>query len=163
MNKGFTLMEMLAVVLVVTLMMSFALPVYRSVRFEMRHSQAQEAALKMADAMRTYYTRTKGGTIINSLDPTSDEGKTAMASTDCTNLLATGIPNNGVDIPSDIAQLFACGYLSYKDFRELPYVFTAQGRADPLVVVTGLDRAGQYKDKSFSVSKKMIVVEEEED
>ena len=157
MNKGFTLMEMLAVVLVVALMMSFALPVYRSVRFEMRHSQAQEAALKMADAMRTYYSRTRGSTIVGSLSPDTEAGKTTMATTNCIDILATGIPVSGQGASQGIGQLFACGFLTEKDFRDLPYTFTAHGTADPLVTVQGLERSGKYKNLSFSVSKKMVV------
>ena len=163
MKKGFTLMEMLAVVLLVALLMSFALPVYRTIRFEMRHSQAEQAAVKMAEAMRSFYAHSKGGYITGSFNPTETAGAQVMMSAEsaCTDRLKSGIPNtSGGEFT--IAQLFACGYLSYKDFQGLPYEFTANGTGEPLVTATGKEQAGKFRDKTIQVSKKMYVIEDEE-
>jgi len=130
----------------------------------MRRNQAEEAAIKMAEAMRTYYTRTKGGIINNSFSPLSNPE--VLNSTACTNVLATGIPHRSVEGSLTISQLFACGYLSPKDFQNLPFQFTANGRGDAygcLVTVTGLARAGQYSGKNFYVSRKMVIAEKQSD
>lgn len=45
-------MEILAVLLVIAVVASFAVPIIRSVRSEMRYQRAKTAALKIAEAMR---------------------------------------------------------------------------------------------------------------
>ena len=165
MKKGFTLMEMLAVVLLIALFTSFALPIYRSIRYEVYHNRAEQAAVKMAEAMRSFYTRTKGILITGSFDPSITsksgdiEGSDIMstAASQCTDKLSSGIPNE--TLPEDelkIKDLFACGYLSYQDFQSLPYVFTAHGRDTVLVTATGKEKAGKYNGKTISVDRTMI-------
>ena len=48
MKKGFTLMEILAVLLVIAVVVSMAAPVFRAIRFEVKNSQAKAAASKLA-------------------------------------------------------------------------------------------------------------------
>lgn len=161
MKKGFTLMEMLAVVMLVALFTTFALPIYRSIRFEMQHGRAEQAAVKMAEAMRSFYTRTKGAPVTGSFTPTTTDGSALMATaaSACTDKLASGIPSNSAASAENVSQLFACGYLSYKDFQALPYTFTAHGRGDSegnLVTATGLTKTGKYEGKVIKVSRKMI-------
>ena len=55
MNKqGFTLMEILAVLLVIAVVTTFAVPVIKSVRKEVQYRQATFAAAKMAEAVRAF-------------------------------------------------------------------------------------------------------------
>jgi len=170
MKKGFTLMEMLAVVLLIALFTSFALPIYRSIRYEVYHSRAEQAAVKMAEAMRSFYTRTKGTLITGSFDPSvadksgdvEGSGVMSTAPSQCTDRLASGIPDEtGGSL--EIKDLFACGYLSYQDFQSLPYVFTAHGRDTVLVTAIGKEKAGKYNGKTISVDRKMIPTTSDED
>ena len=166
MKKGFTLMEMLAVLLLVTLLMSLALPVYRSIRFEMRRSQAEQAAVKMAEAMRSFYVQTKGGLIVSGVNPLYPADPDTADSSDimaapagtCTSRIASGIPSYG-SATFGIEQLFACGFLSYKDFQLLPYKFHANGASDPLVTVVGQPGSGKYENVTFCVRKNMTIQE----
>ena len=129
MKKGFTLMEILAVLLVIAVVVSMAVPVFRSVRYEIKNSQAKKAAKAMAEAMRTYYQVSRGlGIQTSCFTPTKDTS-TIMASS-CASPSAEGIKkkkNTTVanSSRSPISQLFACGYLSYKDFVNVPYQFCA--------------------------------------
>lgn len=124
MKKGFTLMEMLAVVLVIAVVVSMAAPVFRSVRYEMKNSQAKNAAKKLAEAMHSYYQTSRGAKLTGCFTPTKDAGKAVLAAapSTCVSPGATGIPSTA---PSQqaVSQLFACGFLSPKDFRNLPYNF----------------------------------------
>jgi len=126
MKKGFTLMEMLAVVLVIAVVVSMAAPVFRSVRYEMKNSQAKNAAKKMAEAVHSYYQASRGARLTGCFTPTNSSGQTVLntAASACVSPGATGIPNTSTTITTEpVAQLFACGFLSPKDFRNLPYEF----------------------------------------
>ena len=157
-KKGFTLMEALAVVLIVALLVSLAMPIYRSIRYEVRHSQAEQAAVKMAEALRSFYVASKGIAIIGSFNPSTADGVSKMTSTACPQtLFATGLPPRirGEETGS-IEYLFGCKYLTYKDFENLPYTFTANGRNANLVTVVGGDQAGdKYKNKTFYITRNM--------
>ncbi len=125
MKKGFTLMELLAVLLVIAVVVSMAVPAFRAVRYEIKNSQAKSAAKKMAEAMHIYYQASRGHKVTGCFTPTQDSViKTAASS--CTSPGAQGIPayKNGTG-SVNVAQLFACGYLSFKDFAGLPYQFCA--------------------------------------
>lgn len=124
MKKGFTLMELLAVLLVIAVVVSMAAPVFRAVRYEIKNSQAKNAAKKMAEAMHSYYQASRGYKVTGCFTPTADAGLNVIktAASACTSPGATGIPASaGGSV--EVSQLFACGYLSYKDFMSLPYEF----------------------------------------
>lgn len=169
-KKGFTLMEILAVLLVIAVVVSMAVPVLRSVRYEVKNSQAKTAAHKLAQAVRAYYQVSRGGVPKGqSFTPTVDSDKTnvvlATASA-CAAPSETGIPLQKTTGTVEIKQLFACGYLSFKDFISLPYTFTvcdprpgqvpnetcrlteATGTNTPIVVVHGADGSGDKYDVS---------------
>ncbi len=169
-KKGFTLMEILAVLLVIAVVVSMAVPVLRSVRYEVKNSQAKTAAHKLAQAVRAYYQVSRGGVPKGqSFTPTESADKTnvvlATASA-CASPSETGIPLQKTTGTVEIKQLFACGYLSFKDFISLPYTFTvcdprpgqvpndtcklteATGTNTPIVVVHGADGSGDKYDVS---------------
>ncbi len=173
MKKGFTLMEILAVLLVIAVVASMAVPVFRSVRYEMKNGQAKAAAKKMAEAMRSYYQVSRGlGIKQECFTPTTTTGSQVVlaASSVCQSPTSDGIPyqNSTVNDSSrpSVNQLFACGYLSYKDFLNLPYemcvcnpvagssqpskcqVAKATGTNTPFVVFRGVSGAGDRYTKS---------------
>ncbi|HAM43051.1 prepilin-type N-terminal cleavage/methylation domain-containing protein [Candidatus Avelusimicrobium stercoris] len=169
-KKGFTLMEILAVLLVIAVVVSMAVPVLRSVRYEVKNSQAKTAAHKLAQAVRAYYQVSRGGVPKGqSFTPTVDADKNNVvlaAASDCVAPSETGIPLQKTTGTVEIKQLFACGYLSFKDFISLPYTFTvcdprpgqvpnetcrlteATGTNTPIVVVKGADGSGDKYDVS---------------
>ena len=55
MKKGFTLMEVLAVLLVIAVVVSFAVPVLRAIISEVNYQRAKTAGVKMAEAIRIFY------------------------------------------------------------------------------------------------------------
>lgn len=119
MKKGFTLMEILFVLLVIALVISFAVPAIRSVRYDIFNSRAKTALRKLAEARLSYYQTTRGSDI--TAEGFSTDEVTAYAADTCLDLAASGIP--GSRQTSDVAQLFACGFLDWKDFEGLPYTF----------------------------------------
>ncbi len=120
MKKGFTLMEILFVLLIVALVLSFALPAIRSVRYDIKNSNAKAALKKLAEARRSYYQATKGSDI--AAESFSAENAQSYASSSCVNVAASGIPADS-RADSNVSQLFACGYLDWRDFDGLPYTF----------------------------------------
>ena len=133
MKKGFTLMEMLAVILVIAVVFSFAVPVLRMVRLEMKNSQARLAAQKLAEAVRSFHVDTHGGRVqevcfLGELN--SDGTNDVIKPTEGCGLDAkkAGVPH-APTAPVGPAQLFACGYLSYKDFARLPYNFCTKKKS----------------------------------
>ncbi|OUO56974.1 prepilin-type N-terminal cleavage/methylation domain-containing protein [Candidatus Avelusimicrobium gallicola] len=177
MKKGFTLMEILAVLLVIAVVVSMAVPVFRSVRYEVKNGQAKAAAKKMAEAMRSYYQVSRGlGVKQECFTPSTTAGNAVVmaAPSACVSPTSDGIPyqnsttNNSSR--SSLSQLFACGYLSFKDFSGLPYEFCAcnpisggaqptkcqitetVGTNTPLVVVRGASGAGKkYTSSSYHI------------
>mgnify|MGYP002627543146 CR=1 FL=1 len=161
-RRGFTLMEILAVLLVLAVVASFMAPMFRYVRDEMRYQQARSAALKMADAIRSYYQNTKGYLITGSVqgDATGSNSISNLAAGTCNNPAATGIPSTTSGSTSSIAQLFACDYLLVKDFKGLPYTFSQPNNPiddNILLVVTGGDAANRYQNKTFYVYRDMTL------
>ncbi len=169
-TKGFTLMEILAVLLILAVVTMFSLPAVRATRSLMQHHQAKSAAIKMAEAMRVYYQNTKGYLITGQLRGKliDNDARTfsviSAAEQSCNNTAMTGIPSTTASTSrtSSMAQLFACDYLSTKDFAGLPYTFIAH--EDPfnkynnnddliLLTVTGTADAGKYQNKSFTVHR----------
>jgi len=76
--------------------------------------------------MHSYYQASRGYKVTGCFTPTASAGLTVIktAASACTSPGATGIPASaGGSV--NVSQLFACGYLSYKDFMSLPYEFCA--------------------------------------
>ncbi len=173
MKKGFTLMEMLAVILVIAVVVSMTAPVFRTVRYEMKNSQAKAAAKKMAEAMKSYYQASRGHKIDGCFVPS------AMTIGSCMTPGATGIPSSSSGIKSSVDQLFACGYLSKKDFAAVPYRFCANDSSSLpsgwpalgstntnkiFVLAGGQEGAGEKykKDKYFIYVDETLTIKERE-
>jgi len=159
-TQGFTLMEILAVLLILAVVASFAVPMVRRVRDEVRYQQARSAALKMADAIRSYYQNTRGYYPVGCIGSGDGCEKLTITTADaaCTDVAATGIPASATTKTVNIKQLFACDYLSVKDFAGLPYTFAQPNSpidADVLVTVTGEAAANKYANKYFNVYRDM--------
>ena len=127
MKKGFTLMEILFVLLVIALVVSFAVPAIRSVRYDVYNSRAKAALKKLAEARRSYYQQTKGSDISGGFSGSVAE---SYASEPCQDVAASGIPGSRTN--SDVSQLFACGFLDWRDFVDLPYNFVMCGTSRPI-------------------------------
>lgn len=167
-NKGFTLMEILAVLLILAVVVSFALPGIRLIRDEVQHSQAKSAASKMAEAMRSFYHDTKGlrvvGTLVGKLRSGEAEEYSVIyaAAQSCNDRSSTGIPTSTTGGTTGIRQLFACGYLSTKDFAGLPYSFTADGdlfENDVLIRARGTTDAGRHAGEGWCVYRDSSIAE----
>lgn len=161
-EKGFTLMEILAVLLIIAVVLSFAVPAFRSVRFEQRNSQAKAGVKKLSEALRSFYQNSKGVKIEGSF---SGDGLTAIPA--CQNLGASGVPGTGQT--ADVLQLFACGYLNANDFAGLPYtfyscVFNAPTACNgkPYAVAVGTDSAiaGKKYTQNYGGQKYYIYLNE---
>ncbi len=143
MKKGFTLMEILFVLLVIALVVSFAVPAIRSVRYDIYNSRAKGALRKLAEANRSFYQYTKGSRVQGSF--VIDDLKSYSDS--CQDIAASGIPGRSQD--SDVKQLFVCGFLDWKDF-DVPYKFFICGTTDnpagttPCVALGGNDSSTVY-------------------
>ena len=127
MKKGFTLMEILFVLLVIALVLSFALPAFRAIRYDVQNSKAKNALMKLAEARRSFYQYNKGMDIAS----TGGEGNSYFetnkvssytASTCLPTTATTGIPAI-VQSSAAVSQLFACKFLDWHDFEGLPYTF----------------------------------------
>ena len=120
-KKGFTLMEILFVLLVIATIVSFAVPGLRSVRFDIRNSQAKNALKNLLEARRSFYQNTKG---VDIKEDSSFEAKNAkgFSTQACNNQAASGIPSPAQE-KAEPEQLFACGFANWKDFSSLPYTF----------------------------------------
>ncbi len=154
MNKrGFTLMEVLAVVLLLAVIASLAVPGIRSARYEMKNSQAKAAAKKLLEGIKSYRQASRGAAVTF---PAT--GFTGDFSTSCTAAVNTGIP--GTSIGLTVKQLAACGFISPKDFKGLPYKFyygtlptiassITDKQGSIVMVVLGTDQAGPtYKNNN---------------
>lgn len=125
-KKGFTLMEILAVLLVLAVIASAAAPVFRSVRYEIRNAQAKSAVKKLAEASRSYYQASRGSSRV--FGGGFNAQNVNFSAARCGDQMATGIPGQSVTSSSSsgvssAADLFACGFLTEKDFVGLPYTF----------------------------------------
>ena len=120
-KKGFTLMEILFVLLVIALVMSFAMPIFRSVRYDVKNARAQAALKKLAEARRHYYQISKGSDVAAGSFAGSEILSLMGQTPTCSNVIASGVPHVSAGI--SFGQLFACGYLNWRDFSDLPYRF----------------------------------------
>ena len=166
-KKGFTLMEVLAVLLVVALVASMAVPAFRYIRREMRYNQARAAAVKLAEALRTYYQQTRGHRMADGCFQ-ADTETSVLYATVCSNWASVGVPGNHAGETDELDGLFACGYLNPRDFAGLPYLFCAcnddgdscDEHSDWLVRVTPTSNAGSdYQGREIGVTKSMQLVE----
>lgn len=148
MKKGFTLMEILAVLLVIAVIASFAVPVVGSIIDEVHYHKAKVAAAKMAEAVRAFYRDSKGFLIGDGGINNSFLGRDAVSFRGtCNSPASSGLPAfEGVPSGStDVKQLFYCEYLSAKDFAGLNYTFTV-GTISTDYLVTAHDEDGNKED-----------------
>ncbi len=136
-------METLFVLLVIALVVSFAMPAFRSVRNDIKNTRAKTALKKLAEARKTFYQFNKGTDIATAprdgalLDQVGDWGSWKFAGSsvksyaggDC-NSVGTGIPGTRVGVggtttasTAAVSELFACRFLDWRDFEGLPYTF----------------------------------------
>ena len=111
-------MEMLFVVLVIALIVSFAVPALRNVRYDIYNARAKTALKKLAEAQRSFYQLSKGSAVSGIFQGSSAK---SMANSQCHNIPSSGIPGQYLNAGPE--QLFACGYLDWRDFDGLPYAF----------------------------------------
>jgi len=160
-NKGFTLMEILAVVVILVVVTTFAIPGIRALRSEIYYLQAKSAANKMGDAMRSYYQNTKGYRIVGKLAGRTTNTITTVAevaAAGCNDQVNSGVPTNtSANSTAAMAQLFGCDYLMAKDFNGLPYIFLATNKLYQnkgiLVKAFGTSAAGKYANKGWCVAR----------
>ena len=122
-NKGFTLMEIIFVILLIALIVNFALPAFRAVLYDVKNSRAKTALKKLAEARISFFKTPRGYDIQYGYF-TAEQAKT-WAGEACEgneNPVVTGIPSNSTSLkPASI--LFQCGFLDCCDFENLPYYF----------------------------------------
>ena len=163
MNKGFTLMEVLAVMLVIAVVATFLVPAIRSARSESSYQRAKGSAIKMAEAMRSYYHDSKGYVPNGSVDGMSNQ---TFGGCPANSPSRTGIPPVGGPTTIGVSELFNCNYLSWKDFEGLPYTFNAvatPASRNVLVEFTGGSKAGQkYTGNTFKIMHDMTVYGEDD-
>lgn len=143
-EKGFTLMEMLFVVLLIALVVSFSLPAIRAARQGIKKEQAKGALRKFSDARRSFYEQNRGQFVSGSFEGADAD---TYAQSSCNGAAASGVPGDkaGDAVPE---QLFACGYLDWKDFKSLPYTFVACGEQMPCNAING-DTVYVYATATF--------------
>lgn len=138
-------MEILFVLLVIALIISFAVPAFRAVRFDVKNARAQAALKKLAEARRSFYQQSKGADITLGSFTTDDVQD--WAGYNCSDISSSGIPGAATGTV-DVSQLFACGFLNWRDFVGLPYTFyicrTSSAAEAPCVVPDYL------QDKSYA-------------
>lgn len=155
MKKGFTLMEILAVLLVIAVMASFAAPLVRSVRSEVQYRRARMAAVKMEEAIRIFYTDSKGFRINGSI--VGEAAAELVGGRDqCHNPAYDGFPpyDTAEAGQLNVNQLFYCGYLTGKDFSGLNYRFNPGHCLNEDCLVAAVDLAENHNKGCFWVDKK---------
>ena len=159
-------MEVLAVLLVIAVIASFAVPVVKSVRRTMRYQKAKAAGIQLAEAIRSFYTDSKGCLQFHDSEALGFSGADAAAGGACpsNNPIRTGIPVCSDEAKAATAPtaVFTCGYLSAKMFVDLPYTFKVY---DPRITengefVTGTENMtdGRY----FTVNRDMTITEDDD-
>lgn len=149
MKKGFTLMEVLAVVLILAVIGSFAVPAVRSVRSELKHRQAMSAFQLLVEAVQQ--AKDRSGMLLEEKSvfiPT--ENKDILYASACNEIGATGIPaSRRAEALGRLSfsDLFACGYLNPKDFKGLEYAFVTEGCNKNGCFLRLEDREGKYPNE----------------
>ncbi len=168
MNKGFTLMEVLAVVMVLALVGAMAVPSFRASNAEQRFRRAKISLMKLGQAIRTMEN---DGNCVNT-DP-SDEKNYSFVGTESDDFLptnanltyddcgTTGVPRRSIPSATGacnaltIKWIFFCGDFRAKDFIGLPYKFTYVREGSDLttgqVFMEGVGGAGKYIGKKCRV------------
>ncbi len=181
MKKGFTLMEVMAVVLVIAVVASFALPAIREARKMVRYQRAKAGASKMAQAMRTYYQNSKGylpvdcghpassdsshgsGCCVGEVGSAGDYETLSQAVRDTCHASSPSIDRERKNV-AYAGELFACGFLSPKDFLSLGKYYNFC-MVDPFATTTKneLIRVLDASDRKvvITVKRDMTVVESE--
>ena len=161
-KQGFTLMEILAVLLVIAVIASFAVPMIKSVRREMRYQKAKAASVQLAEAVRSFYTDTKGCLTTGEFHGTDSAGGTCPTG----HPIKTGVPPTGDTRPEctgGVTVVFKCGYISPKMFVDLPYQFEV---LDPRVQDDGAfiraTEQGETSPRSLVVNRDMTITEDED-
>ena len=161
-NKAFTLMEILAVLLVIAVVASFTVPVIKSVRREMRYQKAKTAGVQIAEAVRSFYTDTKGCLVSNMTGFLGGDMMTSSCNN--TNPIKTGIPaSENSDNCGGVNALFGCKYISTKVFTDLPYTFYVADKANlDEFLVKGVENPGGENARWFSITRDMVIVEDDD-
>ena len=116
------------------MIISFSLPAFRTIRFSIRNSRAQNALAKLGEARLSFYASTKGWDIQTGWDSgfTGEDAKAWMeneSTNKCVSPALIGIPGavfreySSETIGAPVSQLFACGFLDWRDFVDIPYTF----------------------------------------
>lgn len=160
-KQGFTLMEILAVLLVIAVVASFAVPLVKSVRREMRYQKAKAAGIQLAEAVRSFYTDTKGCLASGSIHGAD----TANRSCPQTHSIKTGVPGSCGSSSAPVEYLFGCGYVSSKIFVDLSYTFNVASKEsikENDILVTGTeDVSSGETPRTFIVNRDMTVTEDD--
>ncbi|MBR2082655.1 MAG: type II secretion system protein [Elusimicrobiaceae bacterium] len=163
MKKGFTLMEILAVLLVIAVVASFAVPLVKSVRREVRYQRAKAAAVQLAEAVRSFYSDTKGCLpTVDSDDPIDASVVSPSWAGTCPtdHTIKTGVPGSCTGENKKV--LFACDYISTKVFSDLSYKFAiSDPRGADGTFITGTEQ-GESKNKEFYVNRDMTITESDD-
>ena len=157
-NKGFTLMEILAVLLVIAVIASFAVPLFKSIRRDIGLQRAKSAGIELAESVRSFYRDSKGCFPIGEFDGADVAGANCPAG----HSISTGIPDScGAQNEDHAKDVFGCGYISPKIFVDLPYTFTVldPSGAENAPFITGKENNGSSGEESFcfTVFRNMVV------
>lgn len=157
-------MEILAVLLVIAVIASFAVPIVKSVRREMNYQKAKAAGVQLAEAVRSLYTDSKGCLEFHEDEENAGFSGADAASGDCpdNNPVKTGVPICDDTIPKlTPTSVFRCGYLSTKMFVDLPYTFKV---LDPRIREDGAFIIGTENgtERSFTVNQDMTITESDD-
>lgn len=113
-NKGFTIVELLIVVVVSVLLSTVMIVAYRPAQAKARDVQIRDAADKIHDAMLLWSSRNNGAIILGGAGSTA-----AATATGCSNG-STGAVDPGVHTCTVGSGLVAMGYLPSNLFTNLP-------------------------------------------
>lgn len=126
-SHGFTLMEILFVLLIIALIVSFAVPAIRSARLDAKNAQAKTALKKLAEARRSFYQYNNGvditGNSVAYAPNELEQLRSDISTLPCDAPSATGKPSNSYGLSGSPDYLFRCGFLDWRDFAGLPYEF----------------------------------------
>ena len=170
-KNGFTLMEMLAVLLVIAVIASLTVPLMQSVRRDMRYQKAKAAGMQLAEAIRSFYTDTKGCLPITPAESSGFYAPDAADATVCppNHTISTGVRNQcGEDNGLHERIVFACNYVSPKMFVDLPYRFQVMdprpsgGNNEVFIVGTEM-LSDEETGRTFTIYRDMTFSEDEEE
>ena len=129
-------MELLAVVVILTVISAFAVPPIRALRANIREHRAEAQMGLMIEAIKQMKDRNGVWMALSEVDDdypgghvarfNPAENKDILYATVCNEFYATGIPVRRRQDVNELgfSDLFACGYLRPKDFKDSPYTFS---------------------------------------